>query len=272
MDSEAEGKVDETNVYESKFDKRPRQENNSYYKTNHSSAVLVPNSCHSKYETHHLNSSRFMQPSSKKVLEDKRSSMPRQSSLDRSGSVRRKSCKAKKKKAFNRILSEKILETKPKSRNGTARTKDQLSNTIHKLDKSTIKRSRVTKFDLLPASNDSKTVNGLPSTNAQIPFQRTRNASELQKDTSINAVKRHDSPKKLISTLKKTEENSSALSEKRTNFTKISKRFDILDKKLEVKKMNSIVPTSMVSKYLNQNIKPQSKTSSIYSGGLKYSK
>lgn len=254
LDSEAEGKADDNNTYEANFDKRLRQENNSYYKTSNISAVLVPNSCQSKYETHHLNNSKFMQPNSKKVLEIKRSSMPRQSSLDGSGSARRKSCKAKKNKGFNRILSEKILETKPKSRNGTARTKDQLNNTIHKLDKPNTKRSRVAKFDLLPTSNDCKTVNGLPSTKAQLPYHRSRNASELQKDTSINTVKRHDSPKKLISTLKKTEESSGAISEKRTNFTRISKRFDILDKNLEAKKTNSIVPTSMVSKYLNQNI------------------
>lgn len=264
FDSEFETKPGENSTtFDSNFERRLRQENNSYYKTNNTKTFVVPTSCNTNYETRD-NLKNKLTKSGSKGMSNKKSSNSR--SRVSSNSKKRKCCK--KKKEFNRILSEKAFENKPKSRNEWTRYREPFNHTVSNLDKLGVKTNRLAKVDLYQKSMDNKTWDDLSAKTQTVWTTKTRSDSLLKKEMNNLSNLNQTHQKKLITSLRN--ENSAQIPVKTHNLIKVSKRFDFLSEALETKmKQNST--TSMVNKFLKDSNKSQSRNE-ISKRGMRYSK
>jgi len=274
--------LNENRNNDSYYNTKPKYENNSYYKTNSTKPLIIPSSWNSKYETQ-MDSEFKFGVKKKNEEKNKNQSVARKSATKDNNSKNRNSCKKKKTKDFSKLLSEKVLEgSKASSRNMQNKGFDQFSNTMTKLDKNNTKRSRVAKLNLYPhTSIENKTLGGVINCKNLITSEKTcqnnlwhvsENTSEtVLKETNSMVLNSSNSDKKLISSLKKIEEsNPSTIYDKKTNFSKISNRFDMFDKIREKKYINPNPPISMVGKYMSEKNK-NTRNSAGYINSLRYS-
>jgi hypothetical protein len=235
---------DSQDQYSTAVNARPRNGNNSYYKTDTCKKVAIPNSCQIKYETARCKNQNF---TSSKSIDAKKSSMPRQNSRQTSGSLKRKECRSRNNaSSFKKNMSEKILETKQKHNN--------------KLNS----RNKVARFDLHPVSIESKTISQIvrEKYSPNKINTRTRNIANLNEVKSMT-MRTLKNDKKLISSLKNTtKEGDSRLATKHQNFVSISKPIS-----------QSFIETNMLNtknKFLDGGKKNQTRNFSS-SKGLCYS-
>ena len=212
-----------TSFLEPDFEKRLRQNNNSYYKSNHKDQFLLPTSCNIKYDPNTGSKITDM-----KMSENLRSSLPINFRQERSNSGLNKPCKSKKRKEFNRILSEKVLVNKPKSRN-SGKHINGLHNSTTQIDKLGWRKNKTARFKLYQSSIENKTCQELTD-------KRTRNESLLKNEMSNLSIQDKTHQKKLISSLKKEVSNKKSYL-KSPKLGKASKKInahaDSLDRKMK---------------------------------------
>lgn len=142
--------------------------------------------------------------------------------------------------------------------------KPQMNNTVSKLDNSTVTKVKVKQRNNIVWPKESKTIENIAILS---PGKQLTQVEWLNADSVTNIKKACNSPSKEISSLKRSPAKKDNITTKRTNFTKLGKRFDLLEKNIE--KCASAKQILNSSKNPNERSLNKSKNSSQFGVNLK---
>ena len=138
-----------------------------------------------------------------------------------------------------------------------------MSSTISRLENSNNNKNRVKQRNMMPSWKESKTIESIKMLS---PSKQIKEVGCLNLESISQIKKVQNSPSKEISSLKRSPVKKDNLTSKRTNFTKIGKRFDLLEKNIE--KCASAKQILNSTKNLNDKSVNKSKNNLIFGHNL----